>query len=215
MKPDDEHISKTKDFIKAELSGEVTGHDYWHSIRVWQNAIYIMNNENLECNHQIVQLAALLHDVEDWKFVKKENGVINKWLHNLNLHLSDIEYIENIISNISFKGIEVENNIICNEGRIVQDADRLDALGSIGIARAFAYGGFKNREIYIPDEKPVSHKSFFEYKNSNSCTINHFYEKLLTLKDRMNTETGKKLADQRHKIMEDFLTNFFNEWNFK
>jgi uncharacterized protein len=213
MEYNNELVEKTKEFVKAELLMESTGHDYWHSVRVYQNAIFIANTEKSQCDTLVVQLAALLHDIEDWKFDNNKKGTIVLWLNSLNIQQSTIEHIKQIIDTISFKGLGVENEIISIEGKIVQDADRLDAIGAIGIARAFAFGGFKHREIYDPEEKPVTHNSFSEYKSSRSCTINHFYEKLLFIKDFMNTNTGKIMAEKRHKIMTDYLANFYNEWN--
>jgi uncharacterized protein len=215
MEYNNELVEKTKEFVKAELLMESTGHDYCHSIRVWQNAIYIANKENCLFDSLVVQLAALLHDIEDWKFDNNKKDTIVLWLNSLNLQQSTIEHIKQITDNISFKGLMVENVINSIEGKIVQDADRLDAIGAIGIARAFAYGGHKNRQIYNPEEKPVTHNSFNEYKSSRSCTINHFYEKLLFVKDLMNTNTGKILAEKRHKIMTDYLSKFYAEWNHK
>ena len=213
MEYNNELVEKTKEFVKAELLMESTGHDYWHSVRVYQNAIFIANTEKSQCDTLVVQLAALLHDIEDWKFDNNKKGTIVIWLNSLNIQQSTIEHIKQIIDTISFKGLGVENEIISIEGKIVQDADRLDAIGAIGIARAFAYGGFKNREIYDPEEKPVTHNCFNEYKSSRSCTINHFYEKLLFIKDFMNTNTGKIMAEKRHQIITEYLANFYNEWN--
>jgi len=215
MKYHTEIVEKTKEFVKSELTSEATGHDYWHSLRVMQTALFIASSEKLKCDILIVQLSSLLHDIEDWKFDNCRKGNIVLWLNTLNLQQSKIKQVKQIIENISFKGIGVENKITSNEGKIVQDADRLDALGAIGIARAFAYGGYKNRAIYNPDEKPILHKSYQEYKSSQSCTINHFYEKLLFLKEIMNTNTGKILAEKKHKIMTKYLEDFFDEWNFK
>jgi uncharacterized protein len=206
-------IEKTKQFVSSELENDKTGHDYWHSIRVWRNAKFISMKENVKTDLLVVELAALLHDIEDWKSGSKNEGKIIKWLIELGINDKSTSHICEIISHISFKGLGVDNEIISIEGKIVQDADRLDAIGAIGIARAFAYGGNKNRNIYDPEEKAVIHKSFNEYKNSQSCTINHFHEKLLHLKDLMNTQTAKQLAEDRHKIMTDFLDNFLTEWD--
>lgn len=206
-------IEKTKKFLWSELHDDKTGHDYWHSIRVWRYAKLIANSENGKKNMLIIELAALLHDLEDWKFGNKNDGKTANWLKKLNISEKSIADIQNIISEVSFRGLAVNHIIKSIEGKIVQDADRLDAMGAIGIARAFAYGGSKNRSIYDPDEMPVIHKTFTEYKNSQSCTINHFHEKLLHLKNIMNTDTAKKIAEKRHLIMTSFLENFLEEWN--
>jgi uncharacterized protein len=166
----------------------------------------------------IVQLAALLHDLDDWKFNDSADETPHRakgWLDSLTLDPSTIEAVCDIIRHISYKGAGVENKMDSLEGFIVQDADRLDAIGAIGIARAFAYGGHKNRPLYDPDSSPKLHASFEEYKNSNSDTINHFHEKLLLLKDKMNTSTARRIAEQRHAVMTRFLEQFMSEWNGK
>jgi uncharacterized protein len=161
-------------------------------------------------------MAALLHDADDWKLngnIKTENAKI--WLLKNNIDENTINIICEIIDNLSFKGANVKEKELSIEGKIVQDADRIDAIGAIGIARAFAYGGSKNRALYNPESKNVFHNSFDEYKNSEGSTINHFYEKLLLLKDRINTKKGKQIAEERHEFMVNYLNQFFNEWNFK
>lgn len=206
-------IQKTADYIKQEFSGESSGHDWWHIYRVWKNALAIGQYEHAD--EFIVQLAALLHDLDDWKF--NDHGDENPlrargWLDSCGVDPVTTQAVCEIITHISYKGAGVENKMNSLEGFIVQDADRLDAIGAIGIGRAFAYGGYKNRLMYDPNSTPAMHASFEEYKNSKSDTINHFYEKLLLLKDRMNTPTAKRIAEQRHKVMEDFLAQFLNEW---
>ena len=162
-----------------------------------------------------MQLAALLHDLDDWKFNETGDETplrARAWLDSCNVEIPIADRICEIITHISYKGANVENKMKSLEGFIVQDADRLDAIGAIGIGRAFAYGGYKNRPMYDPQSKPQLHATFEQYKNSKSATINHFYEKLLLLKDMMNTETAKRIAEQRHEVMVAFLDQFMNEW---
>ena len=209
-------IQKTADFIKQEFSDDSSGHDWWHIYRVWKNAIAICEIE--KADSFIVELAALLHDLDDWKFNEAGDETPHRaraWLESCHVDPVIADSVCEIITHISYKGAGVENKMDSLEGFIVQDADRLDAIGAIGIGRAFAYGGYKNRPLYDPDSPPMMHASFEEYKNSKSATINHFYEKLLLLKDRMNTATAKRIAEQRHKVMEDFLTQFMLEWEGK
>ena len=208
-------INKTKDYIKERMEGEATGHDWWHVLRVYKTSKYIGEKENADM--LIVELAALLHDISDWKFNNGNSDVgvklASEWLKTLEVEEEAISKIANIIGTLSFKGGTTVSYQETIEGRVVQDADRLDAIGAIGIARTFAYGGYKGREIYSPDIKPETYKSFEEYKNNQGTTINHFYEKLLLLKDLMNTETGKILANERHEFMESYLLQFFKEWD--
>jgi uncharacterized protein len=211
-----EVIQKTADFIKREFSGDSSGHDWWHIHRVWQNALAICKREKADAF--IVQLAALLHDLDDWKFNNSADETplrAKGWLDSLSLDPSITDAVCTIIKHISYKGAGVENKMDSIEGFIVQDADRLDAIGAVGIARAFAYGGYKNRPLYNPESRPQLHATFEEYKNSNSDTINHFYEKLLLLKDRMSTPTAKRIAEQRHAVMLKFLDQFKKEWDGK
>lgn len=206
-------IKKTAYFAKQKLSGEGSGHDFWHVYRVWKMAIYLAKKE--KANLFVVELAALLHDIADWKFNDNDNEgsvLSTKWLKGLKVDQEIIDQVCHIIDTISFKGAGVKNKIKSIEGLIVQDADRLDALGAIGIARTFAYGGYKQREIYNPDKKYKLHQTFSSYKKNQSTSINHFYEKLLLIKDLMNTKTAKKIAQQRHKIMEQYLSEFYQEW---
>lgn len=210
-------IKQTKDYVRRQLEGEGTGHDWWHVYRVWQNAIHIAKQEKADLF--VVQLAALLHDIADWKFHHGDDTVGPKlakgWLIKLSVDEKIIAHVCEIIQGVSFKGVGVKTQMKTKEGMVVQDADRLDAIGAIGIARAFAYGGHKGREIYNPEIKPVHHKSFEQYKNSQSPTLNHFYEKLLLLKDLMNTGTARKIAEKRHAFMELYLQTFINEWEGK
>jgi uncharacterized protein len=208
-------INKTLDFVKETLFGEGSGHDYWHVYRVWNNAKALAKGE--QCNTYIVELGALLHDIADHKFHDGDltvgPRVAREFLENLEVEEEIIAAVCEIIATVSFKGAKVESKMKTIEGMIVQDADRLDAIGAIGVARTFAYGGHKGHEMYNPDIKPQLHENFEDYKNSKGTTINHFYEKLLLLKDLMNTNTGKKTAEKRHKYMEDFLSQFYDEWN--
>lgn len=215
---DEEMIIKTADFIKEKMLGEGSGHDWWHVYRVWQIAKTISKNE-LEADRVTVELGALLHDIADWKFADGDLEAGPKaaraWLEKCAVNEDTIRHIEDIIRDTSFKGAKVGLDLKTLEAKIVFDADKLDAIGAIGIARAFAYGGSKNRSMYEPDQKPVMHANFEDYKTNQSHTINHFYEKLLLLKDLMQTETGKKIAQSRHKYMEDYLKEFYDEWSGK
>ncbi|MFN8414126.1 MAG: HD domain-containing protein [Anaerolineales bacterium] len=209
-------IQKTAEYIKQEFSDDSSGHDWWHIYRVWKNAITICEHE--KADSLTVELAALLHDLDDWKFNDSGDETplrAKAWLDSCNVDSSITDKVCEIITHISYKGANVENKMKSLEGFIVQDADRLDAIGAIGIGRAFAYGGYKNRPMYDPDSKPQMHVTFEQYKNSKSATINHFYEKLLLLKDMMNTQTAKRIAEQRHAVMVDFLDQFMNEWEGK
>jgi len=207
-------INTTIAFVKETLKDAEGGHDWFHIERVYKNAMLIAKEEN--CNSEVVQLGALLHDIADSKFHNGDESVGPKiastFLESQNVAEETISHVINIINNISFKGGNFDKKFTSIELDIVQDADRLDAIGAIGIARALNYGGFKNRAIYNPEIAPNLYMSKEEYKTSDSPTINHFYEKLLLLKDLINTETGKKIALQRHQFMEDFLSQFYDEW---
>jgi uncharacterized protein len=207
-------INATIKFVKRELKNAEGGHDWFHIERVYKNALLIANGEN--CDILVVELGALLHDIADSKFHNGDESVGPKkarlFLESENVSEKTIVRVINIIDNISFKGGNVIKNFHSLELDIVQDADRLDAIGAIGIARTFNYGGFKNRAIYNPEIAPNLHLSKEEYKNSEAPTINHFYEKLLLLKDKMNTKTGKAIAIQRHYFMESYLSQFYAEW---
>jgi uncharacterized protein len=207
-----EILQKTESFVKNLLQKDSTGHDWWHIYRVRSLATNICKNEG--GNSFIVELAALLHDVDDWKLIK-DSGLQSKtktWLQSIKVNNDIIDKVEEIINQVSFKGNGVEDNTPSLEAKIVQDADRLDAIGAIGIARAFAYGGSKNRSLHDPEEKPKEIKTFEEYKLNKSSTINHFYEKLLLLKQRMKTTTGKAIAEERHLFMKKYLKQFYSEW---
>ncbi|GGD23143.1 HD domain-containing protein [Flavobacterium orientale] len=207
-------IDKTILFVKEKLQHAEGGHDWFHIERVFKNAVSIAHEE--VCDVTIVKLGALLHDIADSKFHDGDEEIgpktARKFLESENVSEEIIEHVIQIIKNISFKGGNFEKTFSSKELDIVQDADRLDALGAIGIARAFNYGGFKNRALYNPNIAPKLNMTKEEYKKSDSPTLNHFYEKLLLLKDKMNTETGKKLAQERHRFMETFLSQFYAEW---
>ena len=208
-------IDNTVTFVKQKLANAEAGHDWFHVERVYKNALLIAKNE--KCDFLTVQLGALLHDIADSKFHDGDETVGPKtarnFLESQNVTENVIQQVIFIIENISFKGGNFDRTTSSIELEIVQDADRLDAIGAIGIARTFNYGGFKNRQIYNPEILPNLKMTKEEYKNSNAPTINHFYEKLLLLKDKMNTETGKKIAQKRHEYMETFLEQFYDEWN--
>ncbi|MDA3860098.1 MAG: HD domain-containing protein [Melioribacteraceae bacterium] len=210
-------IKETIDFVKEKLKDAEGGHDWWHIHRVWKTAKQMAKTEKVDSF--IVELGALLHDIADSKFNNGDETVgpkvAKEFLKSQNVNAVTIEHVDAIIKNISFKGGKEVQRFNSPELDVIQDADRLDAMGAIGIARTFNYGGFKNREIYNPEIPPNLNMTKEEYKNSTAPTINHFYEKLLQLKDRMNTETGIEMATERHKIMEDYLKQFYKEWEGK
>ncbi|MBP1222219.1 HD domain-containing protein [Flavobacterium sp. 1355] len=207
-------IDKTIVFVKEKLHNAEGGHDWFHIERVYKNSLLIAKNTN--CDLTVVQLGALLHDIADSKFHDGDETIGPKtariFLEAENVSEDIIKHVVNIIENISYKGGNFEKKFSSLELDIVQDADRLDAIGAIGIARAFNYGGFKDRALYNPEIAPVTNMTKDEYKKNNAPTINHFYEKLLLLKDKMNTETGKQIAAERHQFMESFLSQFYAEW---
>ena len=208
-------IQKTIEFVKQKLFNAEGGHDWFHIERVYKNCLLIAKTEN--CNLLVVQLGALLHDIADSKFHDGDESIgpetARFFLENQNVDEIIIKHVIDIIENISFKGGNFNKKFNSIELQIVQDADRLDAIGAIGIARTFNYGGFKNRAIYNPDIPANLAMTKEEYKNSENPTLNHFYEKLLLLKNKMNTESGKKLAENRHEFMNLFLDQFYSEWN--
>lgn len=210
-------IKNTETFVKNSLKNAEGGHDWFHILRVWNNAKLISKNENVD--GFVVELGALLHDIADSKFHDGDETIgpkiARKFLESQQVDDSIIVHIEKIINNISFKGGNFEQKFNSPELEVIQDADRLDAIGAVGIARTFNYGGFKNRPLYNPEILPELNQTKEAYKNSEAPTINHFYEKLLLLKDRMNTVTGREIAADRHLYMEHFLTQFYNEWNGK
>ncbi len=208
-------INTTVLFVKEQLQNAEAGHDWFHIERVYKNSLLIAKTE--KCDLLIVQLGALLHDIADSKFHKGDETIgpkrAREFLKKQNVSEEIIIHVVHIIENISFKGGNFEKSFNSIELKIVQDADRLDAIGAIGIARTFNYGGFKNRQLYNPEIAPKLNMSKEEYKKSEAPTINHFYEKLLLLKDTMNTTSGKKIAQNRHEFMQLFLTQFYAEWD--
>ncbi len=210
-------IQNTIEFVKETLQGAEGGHDFFHIERVYKNALLIAKDEKVD--EFVVSLGALLHDIADSKFHDGDETVgpqkARAFLESQKVSEEIITHIEKIITNISFKGGNFKQNFTSPELNVVQDADRLDAIGAVGIARCFNYGGFKNRELYNPEVTPNLNMTKEEYKKSTAPTINHFYEKLLLLKDKMNTTTGKSIAEQRHTYMEGFLEQFYKEWNGK
>jgi uncharacterized protein len=209
------HIEKTITYVKKQLANAEGGHDWWHIERVWKSAKKIAETENV--NLLVVELGALLHDIADAKFHDgdEELGpqIAAAFMREINVDQETILHVVQIIKHISFKGGKEAQTFTSLELNVVQDADRLDAIGAIGIARTFNYGGFKNREIFNPNVTPNLLMTKEEYKKSDAPSINHFYEKLLLLKDLMNTETGKQMAIQRHQFMELYLAQFYQEWN--
>jgi uncharacterized protein len=207
-------ILKTIDFVKISMADAEGGHDWWHIYRVWKTAKHIAQTENVDM--YVVELGALLHDIADSKFHSGDEEIgprkAQEFLELMHVEENIINHVVNIIANISFKGGKSPQKFKSPELDVIQDADRLDALGAIGIARTFNYGGHKSRPIYNPDIKPNMNLSKEEYKNSDSPTLNHFYEKLLLLKDLMNTETGRKMAEHRHDFMFAYLDQFYKEW---
>jgi uncharacterized protein len=215
---DEQLIKLTKSFVKETLKNAEGGHDWFHTERVFNNALLISKTEDVDVF--IVKLGALLHDIADSKFYNGDETLgpklAREFLFKQNVDSLVIEHVVNIIKHISFKNsFENKSEFSSKELEVIQDADRLDAIGAIGIARCFNYGGFKNRPLYDPDVKPNLNMTKEEYKTSSSPTINHFYEKLLLLKDKMNTKTGRQIAEKRHKFMTLYLEQFYSEWNGK
>lgn len=209
-----ETLSETETYVRDKLLGEGSGHDWWHIDRVRNMALRLGKKENADLF--VVELASLLHDIADHKFHDGNEQIgpetARNWLQGLEVDKTVIDHVCEIIRDVSFKGSEVITPMNTIEGMVVQDADRLDALGAIGIARAFAYGGYRERELYNPNIPHEKHDTFEHYKKSTGPTINHFYEKLFLLKDRMNTESGQQLAEERHRYMEEFVDRFLSEW---
>ncbi|UAB76325.1 HD domain-containing protein [Mesoflavibacter sp. SCSIO 43206] len=209
-------IEATKTFVKTTLKDAEGGHDWFHTERVYNNSLLISKGETVD--ELVVALGALLHDIADSKFNDGDDTIGPKiagaFLMKQNVSTKVINHVIKIIENVSFSSnIDNASAFKSKELEVIQDADRLDALGAIGIARTFNYGGFKNRALYNPDIKPNLNLTKDEYKKSTAPTINHFYEKLLLLKDKMNTKTGRKIAEERHNYMVDFLKQFYAEWH--
>lgn len=209
------YINQTADYVRKSLQTAESGHDWWHILRVWNITKRLLQHE--EADRLVCELAALLHDIADSKFHNGDErigpSVAGKYLESLGVNPTTIEHVKAIILNMSFKASLGKVDFHSKELAIVQDADRLDAMGAIGIARAFNYGGYKNREIYNPEITPKSAQTKEQYKTSTAPTINHFYEKLLLLKDNINTSTARRLAERRHKFMLQFLDEFYADWN--
>ena len=207
-------IDNLAEEVKKRFEGEGSGHDWWHVYRVWKMAQHIGREEG--AGMFVVELAALLHDIADHKFHNGDDTVgpkvARQILSGYKVQDDVIDHVCEIIATLSYKGAGVATDMRTLEGKIVQDADRLDAIGAVGIARCFAYGGHKNRPIHVPGDDPVLHQSKDSYFKSAGPSINHFYEKLLLLKDRMNTKIARKMAEDRHKYMEDYLDRFYKEW---
>jgi uncharacterized protein len=208
-------IANTIAFVKTELANAEGGHDWFHIERVWKLAKTIAKEEHV--NTLVVELAALLHDIADSKFNNGDEEIgpskALAFLNTQDISEADKTHVIQIIENISFKGGRVQYKIDTIEFKVCQDADRMDAIGAIGIARAFNYGGFKNRGLYDPEKKPNLNMTKEEYKKSDAPTVNHFYEKLLLLKDKMHTDTAKAMAEERHVFMENYLEQFYAEFN--
>lgn len=209
-----EIINQIESVLKEEWKDEPTGHDWEHIRRVRDMSMHIQSLEGGD--RDVIELGALLHDISDHKF---NGGKLNaggqkakEWLIELGANMSIANEVASLVDKISFKGAKVDAGVLSLETKIVQDADRLDAIGAIGIARAFAFGGNRNQIIYAENTEPVLHESFESYVNAKTTTINHFYEKLLLLKNKMNTTIGIQLAEERHQFMKDFLTRFYSEW---
>ncbi len=209
-----EIVTRTAEYVRTQMADDETGHDWWHVWRVWQTAKQIAELE--DADQFVVELAALLHDVADWKLhdgdLSAGPKAAREWLQGLDLDETTIAHVCEIVGGISFKGAGVDTPMATIEGRCVQDADRLDAIGAVGIARCFAFGGAKGRLIFDPEHPPELHGSFEAYRKKSGPSINHFYEKLLLLKDRMQTDSGRSLAAERHRFLETYLTQFFAEW---
>lgn len=208
-------VERVAAHLKTRFMAESSGHDWHHIHRVWKLAQQIGAREG--ANQAVVELAALVHDIADWKFHEGDDSVgpreAERLLVQEGARREIIDQVVEIVSTISYKGAGVKTEMRTLEGQCVQDADRLDAMGAIGIARCFAYGGHAGRSMYDPDESPVLHATAEAYKAAKGTSLNHFYEKLFLLKDRMNTATGRSMAEQRHQFMEDFVAQFLAEWD--
>jgi len=210
-------VDQTRNFVEKQLVDAEGGHDWWHIYRVWKTAVRIGKEEKADLF--VINLAALLHDIADAKFHNGNEEIgpqrATEFLTSLSVNAMTVEHITQIIRYVSFKNRHEQPPFVSKELQIIQDADRLDAIGAIGVARAFNYGGFKGRSLYDPSIPPNPEQSKAEYKATQAPTINHFYEKLLLLKDMMNTPTGKRMAEERHRFMESFLQQFYGEWEGK
>lgn len=211
-----EIVKQTEAYIKKEFAGGRAAHDWYHIKRVYQQALAIAKQEGGDVF--IIKMAALLHDLDDFKFSRQPEKLpkTKKWLNHFpQLSAAEIKQIVDIVKNVSFKGGQVKDRMSSKEGKIVRDADRLDSIGAIAIARIFTYGGAKNRAIHDPEQKPQIHRSFQAYKSNKSTSLNHFYEKALLLKDRLQTNTARRIAQSRHAFMQEYLKHFLAEWSGK
>ncbi|HSW79303.1 MAG TPA: HD domain-containing protein [Candidatus Saccharimonadales bacterium] len=212
-------LEKTRAFVRENMKGDGVVHNWWHIVRVVEIAKKIARKEGADLF--VVELGALLHDIADWKFTDGDTSIgprmTKEWLESLKVDEQVIENVVEIVEHISFRGGTNKHVLSTLEGKIVQDADRMDAIGAIGIAKTFAYSGVHKRQIYDPDNPPKKYKNFDEFRSKmhDTSTINHFHEKLLLLKDKMNTKTGRAMAEHRHKYMEQFLEEFYAEWDGK
>jgi len=208
------YIEQTADFVRQRLANAEAGHDWWHILRVWNNVKTLL--QHTQADRLTCELAALLHDIADSKFHGGDETlgprIAGEFLKSIEVDVPVVNHVQDIIANLSYKAGLGRVTFHSKELEIVQDADRLDAIGAIGIARAFHYGGFKNRTLYDPAIKPTIHQDKETYKNSTAPTINHFYEKLLLLKDKMNTDAAKRIAQERHQFMQQYLEQFYREW---
>lgn len=209
-------VQQTADFIKEKFGEEASGHDWWHMYRVWELAKRIAEQEK-DVDMEVVELAALLHDIADHKFhdgdFEAGPKASSEWLESIGVDKQTIAHVEDIVRNISFKGASVMTALKTKEGQIIHDADKLDAMGAIGITRVFAYCGWRGMPIFLPDKADIFYTKPEDYKKGAVSGINHFHEKLLLLKGRMYTKTGKQLAVRRHKYMQEFLKEFEQEWS--
>ncbi len=210
-------IDQTANFVQKQLADAEAGHDWWHILRVWNQVQLLLQHE--QADRLVCELAALLHDIADSKFHGGDETIgpriAGEFLSDIGVRPKVVAHVQHIIRNLSYKASLGTVAFHSKELEIVQDADRLDAMGAIGIARAFHYGGYKNRELYHPGIPPQPNQDKEAYKNSTAPTINHFYEKLLLLKDKMNTATAKRVAEERHQFMERYLAQFYREWEGK
>ena len=210
-----ELIDATAAHVREQMTGGEGSHDWWHVHRVWMNARAIAAHEPVD--PLAVELAALLHDIADWKFTDGDltagPRAARAFLQSVDAPQALTAHVAEIVANVSFKGAGVPDRMPTLEGKVVQDADRLDAIGAIGIARAFAYGGHDNRQLHDPDATVELHDTPDAYRAGRGGTLNHFYEKLLLLRDRMHTRTGRAIADQRHAYMQEFVARFLAEWD--
>ena len=210
-----EILARTEAFVRQRMHGDGSGHDWWHVDRVRRTALRLAREEGAD--HHVVELAALLHDVWDHKLHDGDDTIapreIRRWLEGIGAEAPVIEHVCDIVAGVSFKGAGVATPMRTAEGAVVQDADRLDAIGAVGIARAFAFGGSRGRPLHDPETSPEAHATFDAYRASAGGTTHHFHEKLFLLRDRINTDSARRLAEERHRFMEEYLQRFLAEWN--